>query len=212
MKRLMIAAAMVVALVYGATLVKASKTKPEPFVIEISVVDQQACRARPISGTGSGSSFGVYKNLNLVSSHTTARRAVAMGETLLEADTTAQVVLVEYLWMIFQDNQGNDCAPRSRRPPWPLALRAAPPPLDSVTAIPDSASMVVPEQTRFASVLWKDGLPWVCHDYGPLWEAKIAEDRSRVCAVSDGARFQLCDTPQPVLEITSEQECPSVGE
>ncbi len=213
MKRLMIAAAMVVATVYGTTLLIASRAGPEPFVIEIAVVDdQQACKARPISGTGTGSAFGVYKNLTYVSGHTTARRAVAKGETLLEADSTAQVVLVEYLWMIFQDNKGNDCATRSRRPPWPLALRAAPPPPDSVQVVPDTLSMVVPDSVRLTSVLWINDSPWVCPRYGPLWEAKFAADRSRACAVSDGARFHLCDTPQPVLEITSEQECPSMGE
>ena len=213
MRRLVIAVAMVVALVYGTTLLIASRSTPEPFTIEISVVEQaNTCRARPISGTGSGSSYGVFLDGQLASSHTTPRRAISKGEALLDADSTAQIVVIEYLWMIFQDNKANDCAPRSERPPWPIALRAVPPPPDSVVVLPDSASLIVADSVQMTAVLWIEGLPWVCPEYGPLWEAKLAANRSRACAVSDGARFHLCDTPQPVLEITSEQECPSIWE
>ena len=40
----------------------------------------------------------------------------------METDSLAQVVVMEYLWGIWQDNQKRDCAPRSERPPWPISL------------------------------------------------------------------------------------------
>lgn len=82
----------------------------------------QQCKARPISGTGSGSSYAVFLNGERYSEHTTARRAVIQMEVLMEAEPLAQVVVMEYLWGIWQDNQKRDCAPRSARPPWPISL------------------------------------------------------------------------------------------
>jgi hypothetical protein len=82
----------------------------------------QQCKARPISGTGTASSYAVFLNGERYSQHTTARRAVIQMEVLMEAEPLAQVVVMEYLWGIWQDNQKRDCAPRSERPPWPLSL------------------------------------------------------------------------------------------
>ena len=225
----------------------------------------QQCKARPISGTApnSGGSLGVFLNGELTTQHTTARGAVRAAEALMEVDSLAQVVVVDYLWMIYQTNKGADCAPRSPRPPWPISLVGCPscpptvtvhdtvpdplteaalascqaelglcsmaladalaridsllalpapepvlPPPDSVVVLPDSLAMVVPDTFLFTAVLWLEDVAYVCVDAGVV-EAKIAEDRSRACAIQGGARSGACLTAQPLLTVGREEPCPS---
>jgi hypothetical protein len=177
------------------------------FTFQNTAFSQQ-CRPRSISGTGSGNSYGVFFNGELYSQHSTPRGAVRQMELLMTDAPQAQVVILAYLWGVWQDNQGNDCAPRSVRPPWPIGLVPPPFAFDSVVTIPDSLSMTVPEEFQFSAVLWSEGIAYVCVEAGVI-EAKVAEDRSQACAIREGASLGVCNTPQPLPTIGRAEPCPS---
>jgi len=173
-------------------------------------LDAQQCRARPISGTApnSGGAIGVFLDGELVGQHTTARGAVLRMETLMEADSTAQVVIMEYLWGIWQDQQKRDCGPRSARPPWPIGLQPPPFAFDSVVTMPDPMTMTLPEDFLFSAVLWLDDVPYVCVESGVI-EAKLAEDGSRACEIREGASLGVCNTPFRLPIVGASEPCPS---
>jgi hypothetical protein len=79
-----------------------------------------------------------------------------------------------------------------------------------VTVNPSDASLILPgREFQMSAVLWVADVPYVCVAEGTI-EARISPDRSRACPISDGATLGPCETPQPLLQITSIEQCPSI--
>ena len=112
------------------------------FLSAGNLLAQGNCRATPISGTGSASSYSVWKDGAIVSSHTTFTGAEQSMAAQMEADSTAAVAILQYLKGVWRRPNGNECGPDTADPPWPPVFPVEGAfQIDSIRAVPASITL-----------------------------------------------------------------------